>query len=163
MRFLAPVLIWISLTLSVLANPSVPFKEERYIYAIDKTLHLEGFITFTQQSIIIEYTKPEAKVLTYFEEKLSLQDQKGYRMIDTVSNPMLGYFLMIIKAIHEDNLVFINSFFEQKMEGSMLKLTPKGVAANVLDEVLVERKNKQLKSLHVKIKNGDRISIDVME
>jgi len=147
--------------LSLFANDSAAFTETRYLYALDKTITLEGFITFGEQNIVIEYTKPESKVLTYFEEKLTIQDQNGYQIVDAQSMPSMNYFFMIIKAVHDENSVLLNSFFEAKTEGDETLLSPKGVAAEVLEEVRLSRHAKKLKSLHVKIKNGDRITIEI--
>lgn len=147
-------------TLFLFADAS-GFKETRYMYALDKNITLEGFITFGEQNINIEYTKPESKVLTYFEEKLTIQDQNGYKVIDAQSMPSLNYFFMIIKAVHDENSVLLNSFFDAKTEGDETLLSPKGVAAEVLEEVRIIRQARELKSLHVKIKNGDRITIEI--
>lgn len=137
------------------------FKETRYLFALDKNVTLEGFITFGEQNIIIEYVKPESKVLTYFEEKLTIQDQNGYHVIDAQSMPSMNYFFLIIKAVHDENSVLLDSFFEAKTEGDETLLSPKGVAAEVLEEVRITRHIKELKSLQVKIKNGDRITIEI--
>lgn len=147
--------------LSLFANDASSFKETRYLYALDKNITLEGFITFGEQNIIIEYTKPESKVLTYFEEKLSIQDQNGYKIIDAQSMPSMNYFFMIIKAVHDENKTLLGSFFDATENGDETLLTPKGVAAEVLEEVRISRQEKKLKSLHVKIKNGDRITIEI--
>lgn len=147
--------------LCLFANDASTFKETRYLYALDKTIELEGFITFGEQNIIIEYAKPESKVLTYFEEKLTIQDQNGYKVIDTQRMPSMNYFFMIIKAVHDENNVLLNSFFEAKTEGEETLLSPKGVVAEVLEEVRITRQATKLKSLHVKIKNGDRITIEI--
>ena len=147
--------------LSLFANDASSFKETRYLYALDKNITLEGFITFGEQNIIIEYTKPESKVLTYFEEKLTIQDQNGYQIVDAQSMPSMNYFFLIIKAVHDENSVLLDSFFEAKTEGDETLLSPKGVAAEVLEEVRIIRQEKKLKSLHVKIKNGDRITIEI--
>ena len=149
--------------LSLCANDSAAFKETRYLYALDKTISLEGFITFGEQTIVIEYVKPESKVLTYFEDKLTIQDAKGYQTIDAQSMPSMHYFFMIIKAVHEQNSVLLDSFFDATTQGDETLLSPKGVAAEVLEEVRIVRQAAKLKSLHVKIKNGDRITIEVMD
>ncbi len=149
--------------LSLFANDSATFKETRYFYALDKNITLEGYITFGEQNIVIEYVKPEPKVLTYFEEKLTIQDAKGYQVIDAQSMPSMNYFFMIIKAVHDENTLLLNSFFEPTAQGDETVLTPKGVAAEVLEEVRIVRHEKKLHSLHVKIKNGDRITIEVMD
>lgn len=140
---------------------STHFQEIRYLYALDKNVTLEGFITFGEQNIIIEYTQPESKVLTYFEEKLTIQDQNGYKMIDAQSMPSLNYFFMVIKAVHEQNNALLDSFFDAHTKGDETLLSPKGVAAEVLEEVRITRQTGALKSLHVKMKNGDRIGIEI--
>ncbi|AHJ14167.1 LolA-like protein [Sulfurospirillum multivorans] len=149
--------------LSLFANDASTFKETRYLYALDKNITLEGFITFGEQNIVIEYVKPESKVLTYFEEKLTIQDQNGYKVIDAQSMPSMNYFFLIIKAVHDENSVLLDSFFETTTKGDETLLSPKGVAAEVLEEVRISRQGKKLKSLHVKIKNGDRITIEILD
>ena len=148
---------------SLFANSPVQFKETRYIYAIDKNIFFEGFITFGKENIIIEYIKPEQKVLTYFEEKLSIQDQNGYQIIDTFSAPTIKYFFMIIKAINEENNVLLDSYFDQVLKDATIILIPKGIAAEVLNEVILKKNGKKLEYLHVKIKNGDRITIEIVD
>ena len=155
--------LYLLCSLALFGATASNFKETRYLYALDKNITLEGFITFGEQNIIIEYVKPESKVLTYFEEKLTIQDQNGYRAVDAQSMPSLNYFFMIIKAVHDENSVLLDSFFDAKTEGDETQLIPKGVAAEVLEEVRIVRQTTKLKSLQVKIKNGDRITIEILD
>lgn len=155
------IVLYLLFSLGLFANDASSFREMRYLYALDKNITFEGFITFGEQNIIIEYIKPESKVLTYFEEKLTIQDQNGYHVVDAQSMPSLNYFFMIIKAVHDENSVLLDSFFVATMRGDETLLSPKGVAAEVLEEVRITRQVKKLKSLHVKIKNGDRITIEI--
>ena len=155
------IILCILSLLHLFANDASTFKETRYLYALDKTIELEGFITFGEQNIVIEYVKPESKVLTYFEEKLTIQDQNGYNVIDAQSMPSMNYFFLIIKAVHDENSVLLDSFFETTTKGDETLLSPTGVAAEVLEEVRITRQVTKLKSLHVKIKNGDRITIEI--
>jgi len=157
------IILYLASLLSLFANDAAAFKETRYLYALDKTITLEGFIRFGEQNIIIEYVKPESKVLTYFEEKLTIQDQNGYNVIDAQSMPSMNYFFMIIKAVHDENSVLLDSFFETTTKGDETLLSPKGVAAEVLEEVRISKHATKLKSLHVTIKNGDRITIEILD
>jgi len=155
------IILHFILILSLFANDSSAFKETRYLYALDKNITLEGFITFGAQNVVIEYVKPESKVLTYFEDKLTIQDANGYQVIDTKQMPSMHYFFMIIKAVHDENTLVLDSFFEVTTHEDETRLHPKGVAAEVLEEVRIIRHNQHLQSLHVKIKNGDRITIEI--
>ncbi len=152
------VFLLCALALNLLLGASA-FKETRYLYALDKTLTLEGFITFGEENIVIEYTKPNTKVLTYFEDKLSIQDENGYEMIDTQQMPSLHYFFMIIQAVHTQNTPALEMFFETQ-NGILI---PKGVAAEVLEKVEIHYVGDTLHSLHVAMKNGDRIDIEVSD
>ncbi|MDD3324023.1 MAG: hypothetical protein PHN38_02735 [Sulfurospirillaceae bacterium] len=140
-----------------------PFKETRYIYAIDKTLLLEGYITFGEQNVIIEYTKPQPKVLTYFEGGLSIQDENGYTATQLNANSAMNYFFMIIKAIEENNDALLESFFTSKTDAQTTILEPKDTASQMVQEVKITKNGNKLKSLHVELKNGDRITIETVD
>lgn len=146
---------------SLLASASSGFKETRYLYALDKNISLEGYITFGAQNIVIEYVKPESKVLTYFEEKLTIQGQNGYTMVD--AQALFKLFFYDYQSGAWWKQPFIEFFFDTTTKGNQTLLSPKGITAEVLEEVHIERHNKQLKALHVKIKNGDRISIEIVD
>ena len=143
------------------AESTFHFRETRYFYALDQTIALEGDITFRESSILLEYSQPEQKLLTFFENTLSIQDAQGYRMIDTNTTPMLRYFFLILQAIHEENQTLLQTFFDIQKQGETQRLVPKDIAKEALEEVIVAMHQHQVHSLQVKIKNGDRITIEI--
>ncbi len=158
------IIVLVLLLCTFFANASSTFKETRYVYALDKNISFEGFITFGEHNIMIEYNKPESKVLTYFEDTLTIQDQSGYTTVNVQSMPSLSYFFMIIKAVHDENTLLLDSFFDTTVTNeNQTHLAPKGVTAEILESVSIKRRSRELKALHVKIKNGDRISIEIMD
>ncbi len=158
------IIVLVLLLCTFFANASSTFKETRYVYALDKNISFEGFITFGEHNIMIEYNKPESKVLTYFEDTLTIQDQSGYTTVNVQSMPSLSYFFMIIKAVHDENALLLDSFFDTTVTNeNQTHLAPKGVTAEILESVSIKRRSRELKALHVKIKNGDRISIEIMD
>ncbi|MBN1839258.1 MAG: hypothetical protein JW802_04350 [Campylobacterales bacterium] len=160
---LKSLVILFCFALTLFAHESSSFKERRYSYALDKDIFFEGFITFNDASIMIEYVKPESKVLTYFEEKLSIQDDKGFWSVDAQQMPSLSYLFMIIKAVHEQNSLLLERFFDATTQENQTKLLPKEAVAHVLEEVIITYQNKRLHSLHVKMKNKDRIEIEILD
>lgn len=160
---LKSLVILFCFTLTLLANEASSFKEKRYSYALDTEIFFEGFITFHDASIMIEYVKPESKVLTYFEEKLSIQDEKGFWSVDAQQMPSLSYLFMILKAVHEQNTLLLERFFDATTQENQTKLLPKEAVANLLEEVIITYQNKHLHSLHVKMKNKDRIEIEILD
>jgi hypothetical protein len=147
----------------VFADASSHFQETRYVYALDKNLTLEGYISFREQSILLEYVKPENKLLTYYEGNLSIQDAQGYRTIDTAQMPSLRYLFTVIKAVHDEDQSLLEHFFDASKHGDTLHLTPKGAVQELLESIDVVTKKAVLKSLHVRMKNGDRILIEIQD
>ena len=155
------ILIVLLIQSCLFAESTVHFQETRYFYALDQTISLEGDITFRESSILLEYSKPEQKLLTFFESTLSIQDAQGYRMIDTNTTPMLRYFFLILQAIHDDNQTLLKTFFDIQKKDETQQLVPKDIAKEALEEVIVTIHQQQVQSLQVKIKNGDRIAIEI--
>lgn len=139
------------------------FHETRYSDGLARTFSLEGLITFNDQQTIIEYVKPQTKMLVYFEGMLSLQDEHGYRMIDRASAPSAHYFFMLIRALHEDDKAQLEAFFTWEEAGKKVHLVPKNPVDEVLENVDVVYKKEGLKSLHVRMKNKDWIRIEILD
>ena len=150
-------------TLSLFASSGSHFKETRYLYALNKSIELDGYITFGDYNIMIEYVKPTYKVLTYFEEKLTIQDDNGFQSIEAQKMPSINYFFMIVKAVHDDNMTLIDTFFTSQTTNTLTTLTPIGVAAEVLEKASIKKDGTGLRFLEVSLKNGDRISIEILD
>lgn len=142
---------------------SFSFLETRYSDALEKSFELEGVITFNGEQIILEYIKPQEKVIVYFEGAISLQDSNGYQIINFETSPSIHYFFILIKALHVKDKEQLEAFFEWREFDNEILLLPKDVTQNIIRNVKVLYKNDMLESLHVSLKNSDWIRIEIIE
>ena len=77
--------------------------------------------------------------------------------------PSINYFFMIVKAVHDDNMTLIDTFFTSQTTNTLTTLTPIGVAAEVLEKASIKKDGTGLRFLEVSLKNGDRISIEILD
>lgn len=146
-----------------LLGQTFSFQETRYNDGLGRTFGFEGLITFNDQQTIIEYIKPQARMLVYFEGALSLQDDRGYRMIDFAAAPSIHYFFMLIRALHEEDVEQLEAFFEQEEVQGGMRLLPKRPVDEVLQSVDVVRHNGKLVFLHVTLQNKDWVRIEILD
>lgn len=157
--------LWLFLlfaTLSIEAE-DLAFNETRYINALDKTLTLSGNISFSDERIKILYKEPQEKTIIYQDEMLTIIDGKNLKTISINSEPVMGYFFMVIKAIHDENYVFLDTFFTTEHFDTYTKLTPKETVAKYLHEILFYKNKKNLKFLKMLTTAQDRIEIEVLD
>jgi hypothetical protein len=126
---------------------SESFKETRYIYSIDKEIHYEGEITFAQDSIKIEYTKPTHQIIDYSSEDENAQKK---------------YFYLIVKSIHDDNQVLLNDFFSESADGNATMLLPKELLGDFIKKVRFKKDKNSLEFLQIYMKNDDWIKIETL-
>jgi hypothetical protein len=156
------VLLVVVLAMEALGQ-NFSFLETRYRDALEKSFELEGAITFNDEQIVLEYFKPDEKVIVYFEGAVSLQDSGGYQSIDFETSPSIHYFFMLIEALHVKEKERLEAFFEWQDLGEEIHLVPREVVRDVIGGVKVLYKDEALKSLHVTLENGDWIRIEIIE
>lgn len=157
--------LWLFLLFTALSLKAedLAFTESRYINALDKTLTLSGNINFDNERIKIVYKEPHQKTILYEDETLTIDDGKNSKTISINSEPVMGYFFMVIKAIHDENYTFLDTFFTTEHFDTYTKLTPKEVVAQYLQEVLFYKNKENLKFLKMVTTAQDRIEIEVLD
>lgn len=159
-RFLVLTLF---LVFSVFAQDDVSkFIETRYINAINKTINLNGDIAFGTNHIKIDYSELKQSIV-YEDEVLHITNEKGKKSININSEPVMGYFFMIIKAIHDDDYVLLDSYFDMKQTDLSTKLIPKDIAKKYIEEITFTKHNSALQFLRVVTTKKDRIEIEVID
>lgn len=158
--FLWVFLLFVAISLKA---ESLAFNETRYINALDKTLTLSGIISFDNESIKITYKEPQQKTILYRDEILTIDDGKNSKTISITSEPVMGYFFMVIKAIHDENHTLLDTFFTTEYFDTYTKLTPKELVAKYVQEVLFYKNKENLKFLKMVATSQDRIEIEVLD
>ena len=155
---MARVFFVILLPLSLLFGEAIHFKEQRYLYALNKTIAREGVIRFTKEGLDISYTKEGQRVL-YRQDRLTLVDGKKQKVINLKKDIGTKMFFVLLNSIFHNNTKELRQFFIVETKGSRTTLLPKEPISKRLAKVVYQKK-KRLDFLHIYMKNGDWISIE---
>lgn len=148
----------------VFASNSSKFSEIRYVNALDKTFTLSGNISFSENDIKIEYLHPQPRIITYQDELLIIKENNSTKTVEINSQPVMGYFFMIIRAIYDDNYILLDSFFDiEEVELGHTKLIPKDLSAQYLEDIVFYKDERNLKLLKIVTTSQDRIEIEVFD
>ena len=128
-------------------NADEKFKESRYIYAIEKQIHYEGAISFTEDLIEITYEKPKKENISY-----SRDDTLAYKR----------YFFTLLKAIYSEDETLLEEFFEIQKESQKTILLPKERAQDYIKKVEFKKSKKGLDFLKIMMQNSDWILIETL-
>jgi len=158
---MARVFFVILLPLSLLFGEAIHFKEQRYLYALNKTITREGVISFTKEGLDIAYTKEGQSVL-YRQDRLTLFNGKKKKVIDLEKDIATKMFFVLLNSIFHNNIKQLRQFFTVENKGSRTTLLPKEPISKRLTKVVYQKK-KRLDFLRIYMKNGDRISIEQSE
>ncbi len=152
MKFLS-----IFLLLFIHSNASIiNFEEEKYISAIDDTLHKKGTLEFKNQSIKLKYNNSN-RVLIYNDDTLTLKNGNEIQQIDLETQLPLKMVFLLIESIHTNNLENLEEFFIiEKNETIILK--PKGSLKSYIKQVEF-KKGKRLEFLSIQMNNQDKTII----
>ena len=149
------------LPLSLLFGEAIHFREQRYLYALDKTVEREGVISFTKEGLDITYAKDAQRVL-YRQDRLILIEGEKKKVIDLKKDIATKMFFVLLNSIFHNNMKQLRQFFFIETRGSRTTLLPKELISKRLAKVVYQKK-KRLDFLHIYMKNGDWISIEQSE
>ena len=153
--------IFLLLLLSMLAADNIHFKEQRYIYALNKTLSKEGTISFDKKGLAIIYAKSGQK-LSYRQDSLVITDKSQQKIIDLKQDIVTKLFFVVLQAIFHDNKKQLKQFFTIESKGTQHILLPKELASKRITKIIYKKSDK-LDYLHIYLKNRDRISIEQID
>ncbi|MEA3456012.1 MAG: hypothetical protein U9R26_05865 [Campylobacterota bacterium] len=146
------------LILSFLAAESIHFKEQRYLYALNKTLSKKGTISFSKNGLTILYDKVGQK-LSYRQDSLVITNKGHQKTIDLNKDIVTKLFFVVLQAIFHDNQKQLEQFFTLQINEDERILLPKEMASKQIIKIMYKKSNR-LDYLHIYLKNRDRISIE---
>lgn len=152
------VAIFFLWTFTLLLSDTIHFRENRYIYALDKTVVKTGVIASSKDSLTIAYDKSGQKLL-YDGESLTIANHKGTKVIDLNKDIVTKLFFVLLQAIFHDDKKQLKQFFTIESRGSQRILYPRELASGHITKIIYKKSNK-LDYLHIYLKNQDRISIE---
>ncbi len=146
------------LTLTLLLSDTIHFRENRYIYALNKKVVKNGVIASSKDSLTISYEKNAQKLL-YKKESLTIVNHRGTKVIDLNKDIVTKLFFVVLQAIFHDDKKQLKQFFVIESKGAQRILYPKELASSRITKIIYKKSNK-LDYLHIYLKNQDRISIE---
>ncbi len=152
------VVIYFLLTLTLLLPDTIHFRENRYIYALNKTVVKTGIITSSEDSLTVAYDKSGQKLL-YDGESLTIADRRGTKVIDLNRDIVTKLFFVLLQAVFHNDEKQLKQFFTIESRGSQRILYPRELASGHITKIIYKKSNK-LDYLHIYLKNQDRISIE---
>ena len=151
--------IIISFYLSLLSD--VKFTETKYLSALDIEMTKKGIMNLSNNILTLNYTKPSIEVVKYYEDKLTLQDDKNELKEYTYEEyPKIEYFGLLIKSIVNNNYENLDNMFEIKKEKNKRTLTAKSSVSGTIDYLEVFNKDTKLSSIIFYMINDDKITIE---
>ena len=142
----------------VLSAETVHFKEERYLYALDKRVIRKGTIRSSREGLEILYDK-DGQSLLYHNDTLIITEGKQRKTVDLDHDPVMKIFFVLLNAIFHDDTGRLGRFFTiQSRDGERILSPKKPISAKLIK--VIYRKRKRLDYLRIYLKNGDRISIE---
>ena len=157
-------LVLFILSMSLLAG-SFDFKESRYIYSIDKTLEMEGKITFETDGMNIDYSKPEIRHIRYNGRSMDVVDSGGkvIQHIDLNEEPMMKVYMGFLEKLYRGDYDALSDDFKVQKTETAVILTPIPPVDKVVTSVLVHKNSKGLQQIKTKMSSGDEITIHITQ
>ena len=153
--------IFLAFCISMIAD--VKFSETKYLSALDIQTFKYGSMNIQKDSFTITYTKPSKEIITYLEDKLTLQNASNeIKEYTYEEHPKLEYFGLLLKSIINNSYENLDNMFEIKSQKDKKTLNAKSSISGTIDYLEVLYKNKQLSQIIFYMINKDTITIETI-
>ena len=153
--------LFITLFSSLFAD--MKFTETKYLSALDLETTKQGSMKIDDDSFTITYIKPTKEIITYLEDKLTLQnDQEEVKEYTYEEHPKLEYFGLLLRSIVNDSYENLDNMFNIKDELDKKILTAKSSISGTIDYIEVLKKDNKLSSIILYMINKDIITIETI-
>jgi hypothetical protein len=151
-------LIFLSFS-SVIAT-TYRFSEQRFSDALNRSIKLEGRITFTETALYIEYDKSH-KSLDYRNDKLTYMINGEPVEMDEINQQKVMQYFDILVLLHQGKMDAIGKMFTTEKIANVMTLYPLQSLANFISKIELRKENDILKQAKLYLTNNDRISINI--
>ena len=159
------VLVLFLLSIVTLFAGSYHFNEKRYVYSVDKTIEMQGKITFDDKGMQIDYTMPEVRHIVY--DGLSMEiinvNDEVVQHIDLNEQPMMKVYLDFIHKLYRGDYEALSENFKVQKTQTVIILTPIAPVDKVVTSVLVHQTPKGLQQITTEMSNGDKITLHITQ
>jgi len=148
------------LLFTALFASSYNFHEIRYSDALDKSMTLEGEITFKKDGLAIKY-KESNRALNYEDSELEYFEDGELLEIDEEEAMKIAEYFEIIILLYSGDEDALNAAFEVTKEGSLSFLIPLGEMRHHISKIKLKRGDERLRMIQLFLSNSDNITISI--
>ena len=153
------------LTFLSLLGGGYDFKEQRYIYSVDKTLEMAGHITFDKAGMSIDYSTPEVRHIVYDGRSMDVVDADGKTIqhVDLNDAPMMKIYMDFIHKLYRGDYEALSEYFKIHKSQTAVLMTPIPPIDKVIKSVIIHKTPKGLSQIKTKMSNGDEITLHITQ
>jgi len=157
-------LIIIIAILCLNAFSDINFKETRHMDAIDIQREFLGSIKLDGENIVIIYTKPNMKTISYYENKVTIKsDDDQLKEYSFNEYPQAQYMGLILKAMVQDDYNSLDEFFDITQNKQTITLDAKAIIYATVGSIEVIKVGNVTKSIVMNMSNKDTIKIEIIK
>ena len=140
---------------------STRFIETKYLSSLDMEISKIGIMELSNNILVINYEKPNIETIIYYEDKLTLKNDKNEITTYTYEeHPKIEYFGLLLKSIINNTYENLENMFKIKKEKNKRILTAKSSVSGTIDYLEVFYKDGKLSSINFHMINSDKITIE---
>ena len=153
------------LTFLSLFGSGYDFKEQRYIYSVDKTMEMAGRITFDKAGMRIDYNEPGVRHIIYDGRSMDVVDASGkvIQHVDLDDTPMMKIYMDFIYKLYRGDYEALSDNFKIQKSQTAVLMTPIAPIDKVIKSVVVHKTPKGLSEIQTKMSNGDEITLHITQ
>jgi len=143
---------------SVILASTYNFVEHRYSDALDRTMSLEGEISFFPQKLHINYKNSDTQII--YEDLFVKLKKSGAKaeLADGELQRMSEYFKIIL-MLYRDDIKELENRFEITKGDQEILLYPKDYIKEFLKKIRLKKNDNKLKEIKLFFNNNDKITI----
>ena len=157
------LLLLLFLSLLTLSGGSYDFDETRYIYSIDKTLEMQGKITFDNKGMHIDYIAPQERHIIYDGLSMDVVDEHGETLqhVNLDDQPMMKIYMDFIHKLYRGDYEALSENFKITKNITSIILQPIAPIDKVIKSVVVHHNDSKLEQIKTEMSSGDEITLKI--
>ena len=156
------LILIIIFALNIMAN--IDFKETNIIAAIPDYEKVQyGSMDFSDDLIILSYTKPNLQTITYDKEKVSINTNEEIKEYYFEQYPKIEFIGLITKALITNSFETLDELFIKTIEQGDTILSAKPILRNVIDYIKIQyTKENKVNIITIYMENEDIRTIEII-
>lgn len=154
------IFLLVLLFFSTVIAKSYNFNEIRYSDAINKSITLQGNISFYKDGLLIKYNSPSASLYYQNKKLVYKRDNKKVKLSKQNAKNIMRYFQLLI-LIHNGDKNVIEQLFTIKHKADKTILMPNVGIRHYVSKIVLKKQYKQLKQIKLFLENKDSITISI--